>query len=100
MNVGREGEALETNQAVSGLSFYDMTRWRRSLPLGASPLTLGERLRAHRLEFGISQEAAAKVLGVGRVTVYRWECGRDVPPPLLRPSIQRFLRRPPRRGPS
>jgi transcriptional regulator with XRE-family HTH domain len=84
---------LETGQGISGLRFYDLTRWRRRLPMDAKPKTLGDHIRARRLELGITQEEAGRRFGVGRVTVYRWERGECDPPRRLRLLVRRFLSR-------
>ncbi len=64
-------EGLEVKNIMAAPSYFDLTRWRRTPPPGATPNTLGERLRARRLELGLSQTQAGKRLGVGRTTVYR-----------------------------
>lgn len=76
------------------LSYFDRTRWRRSPPpdlLSAQPATLGERIRAARLERGLSQRAAGKFLGVDRATLYRWESGKELPPPRRRAAVAKFI---------
>jgi DNA-binding XRE family transcriptional regulator len=84
-------------------SYFDLTRWRRSPPIGAlEPMTLGERIRQRRLELGLSQEGAGQVLGVGRVTLYRWERDESHPPADRQAVLARFLEsraRSPRRRP-
>jgi DNA-binding XRE family transcriptional regulator len=76
-------------------SFFDLTRWRRRPPPGVLAETFlspGDRIRRRRLELGLSQEALGKRIGVGRVTVYRWERADCVPPVRIRVAIHRFLR--------
>jgi len=41
--------------------------------------TLGDRLKAARKKRGLTQENAAKLLGVGRATLANWEVGRADP---------------------
>ena len=75
-------------------SYFDLTRWRRRPPSGARqvvPLTLGDRVRKHRLELGLSQEALGRRLGVGRGTVHRWESGQLEPAEGRRAMILRWL---------
>jgi transcriptional regulator with XRE-family HTH domain len=47
---------------------------RREVPQGR----IADRIKALRKERGLSQEALAKELGVGRLLVHRWEKGRGV----------------------
>jgi transcriptional regulator with XRE-family HTH domain len=72
-------------------SFFDLTRWKRTLPGGATPRTMGERLRARRLALGLSQEAAGALLGVTRATVHRWERDQRRPPASAESLITEFL---------
>jgi len=48
------------------------------------PQTLGEHLKKRRLNLGLTQNEAAKCLGVTSFTVINWECCR------CRPAIQHF----------
>lgn len=75
------------------LTFFDLTRWRRKLPglLSEKLATLGDRIRRRRLELGLSQEALGERFGVGRMTVYRWESGRAVPPRRVIAILGRWL---------
>lgn len=43
------------------------------------PVTLGERLRARRLELGLSATLIARHAGTNRGTLYRIERGRHTP---------------------
>ncbi len=45
-----------------------------------SPVTIGDHLRKKRLDLGLTQEAAGKLLGVTESTVWNWEHG--TPPKL------------------
>ncbi|MBI1796284.1 MAG: transcriptional regulator [Candidatus Eisenbacteria bacterium] len=74
-----------------GLSFFDLTRWRRTPPIGIRPATLGERLRAKRLELGLSQEAVGRRFGVSRAAVHRWERGEVIPSSARRTRVTRFV---------
>jgi DNA-binding XRE family transcriptional regulator len=94
-----EGRSAEGADAP--LSFFDLTRWRRRRTLGlgtVEPRTLGERIREARLRLGMSQEAAGRVLGVSRTTLYYWEKD-SVPVPRSRmAAVRRFLGRPGRKN--
>jgi transcriptional regulator with XRE-family HTH domain len=52
---------------------------------------LAGRLREARVALGLSQEATASRLGVGRATVARWERGTLAPPEELVPNILEVL---------
>lgn len=87
-----EGRPIDGSE--SPLSFFDLTRWRRKPTLGvaaAKPRTPGDRLRAARLRVGMSQEQAARLLGVSRATLYRWEREICDPPQHLRARVRRLL---------
>lgn len=53
---------------------------------------LAARIVAKRLALGLSQAKTAKVLGVARETLARWELGRE-PRGLYRVVLERWLRR-------
>ena len=55
------------------------------------PRTLGERLRAWRLERGLEQRDVAAMLGVRPATVGRWERGQKQPAAKLMPRIRVLL---------
>lgn len=44
-------------------------------------MTFADRIRAHRLALGLTQDDFAARLGVSGQTVSNWECGRSVPWP-------------------
>lgn len=94
----RAGEPSGAAQAASelpALSYFDRTRWRRRPPpdlTEGAPRTLGDRLRHRRLELGLSQEEAAKRLGVTRGAIYRWERGLFRPPRTHLAALRRFVR--------
>jgi transcriptional regulator with XRE-family HTH domain len=81
------------NSGPSNASFFDLSRWRRTPPPGVIPTTLGEHLRARRLERGLSQATAGELFGVGRVTVHRWERGSVPIPPSRIVAVRRFVGR-------
>jgi transcriptional regulator with XRE-family HTH domain len=72
-------------------SYFDLTRWRRRVPVaaGAQPRTFGERLRARRLELGLSATFVASRTGMSRGTLCRIERGRR---PASRDLERRLLR--------
>jgi DNA-binding XRE family transcriptional regulator len=47
-------------------------------------------LRGWRLSLGLTQEAAANLLGVHRVTYTRWETGAQSPPKLIAMACLQF----------
>lgn len=49
-----------------------------------------EEVRAKRAAAGLSQEAFARQLGVGRVTVARWETGQQIPSSVYDRMIRMF----------
>ncbi|UCH29038.1 MAG: helix-turn-helix transcriptional regulator, partial [Myxococcales bacterium] len=55
------------------------------------PLTLGERLRAWRLERGLEQRDVAAILEVKPATVGRWERDQRRPSTRLMPRVLRIL---------
>ncbi len=78
------------------MTYFDRTRWRRRPPpdvTDGNPKSLGDRLRQCRLELGLTQAQLGKRLGVGRVTVYRWERGDGAPTPHHLPAVRKFLGR-------
>jgi transcriptional regulator with XRE-family HTH domain len=82
---GRPAEAESEPQ-----SYFELTRWRRKPPAGvaAQPRTFGERLRAWRLELGLSATFVARQAGTSRGTLYRIERDRQK----LSASLGRRLR--------
>jgi DNA-binding XRE family transcriptional regulator len=55
------------------------------------PKTLGEHIKKRRMELGLFQKQAAKLLGVGSSTVLGWEKGKNEPQIEHLPAILRFL---------
>jgi len=53
--------------------------WTRSFPIAKEPTTLGEHLKKKRFNAGIRQSEAAKMLGVGTVSMSKWECDKLFP---------------------
>jgi transcriptional regulator with XRE-family HTH domain len=80
--------ALEGHSEAASppLGFFDLTRWRRKPSAGVvvRRKTWAEKLRARRLQLGLSVEAVAKAVGVSRGTLYRLEKGRQEPSGELR----------------
>jgi DNA-binding transcriptional regulator YiaG len=89
---GRCGEGTPPGQPQT---FFDLTRWRQQIPPQARRVgarTLGEQIRKRRLELGLSQQALGRRLGVGRITLHRWESGALRPPSSLYAAVAEFLR--------
>ena len=59
---------------------------------GGAPRGLAARIIAARLRKGLSQEAAAKRIGVGRSTLAQWEIGVQ-PMGLYRKALDAWMRR-------
>src|SRR5262249_11467308 len=59
-------------------------------PEKAQPRTLSlvERLRKFRADRGLSQPELANLLGVGKITVLRWETGTSKPSPLAAEKLE------------
>ncbi len=55
------------------------------------PQTLGEHIRRRRLVLSITQEEAARWLGVNAWTVLNWETGETKPAIQFIPALVRFL---------
>lgn len=74
-------------------TFFDLTRWRRKLPVGVAfqAKTLGEELRARRLRLGMSMQAVAKKAGISRGTLHRLERGRQRAAPQVRRLLELAL---------
>lgn len=51
----------------------------RGIPIPRNPSTIGGHLRRRRLQLGIHQSQAARLLGVSMVTLSRWECDKVYP---------------------
>lgn len=85
-----EGRPVENSPA---LSFFDLTRWRRKRTKGVviHPETYGERLRARRLQLGLSMEDLGQRVKVSRGTIYRLERGKQAPSVELRMKLNRAL---------
>lgn len=60
-------------------------------PQPDTPKTIPERLKARRLELGLTQERAAEKLGVDESTVGRWERGRRMGDPEQRKRLASFI---------
>jgi DNA invertase Pin-like site-specific DNA recombinase/DNA-binding XRE family transcriptional regulator len=60
--------------------YYTLSLPRPILPpkgYPVSPVTIGEHLRKKRLDIGLTQDAAGKLLGVTGSTVWNWEHGQN-----------------------
>jgi transcriptional regulator with XRE-family HTH domain len=64
-------------------------------PPSPPPTLFGERLTAYRRGLGLSQEALARMLGVHKTTVVRWETGRRHPLRSLQGRIDALISKPP-----
>jgi transcriptional regulator with XRE-family HTH domain len=53
--------------------------------------TIGAKIRAERLRRDLTQERAAALLGVDRVTLARWETEARAPRGLYAKAVERFL---------
>ena len=47
-------------------------------------------LQDYRKKLGLSQQKAAKQMGVNWITIYRWETGRSIPEPTSIRKIQEW----------
>jgi len=63
----------------------------RGIPVPKKPKTIGQHLRKRRLELGIFQSEAARMLGISTVTLSRWECDKVYPTWPLQPAVVAFL---------
>ncbi|HEX3491978.1 MAG TPA: tetratricopeptide repeat protein [Streptosporangiaceae bacterium] len=64
------------------------------MPADATPAAVARRQRLvqRRKALGLTQEALAELVAVGRSTVVRWERGESEPLPWLRPRLARALK--------
>ncbi len=85
-----EGRPVEHSPT---LNFFDLTRWRRRPPQGVAirPETFGERLRARRLQLGLSMEDLGRMVEISRGAIYRLERGKQLPSAKLRLHVERVL---------
>jgi len=58
----------------------------------AGPVARRQRLVQRRKALGLTQEALAELVAVGRSTVVRWERGESEPLPWIRPRLARALK--------
>lgn len=54
--------------------------------------TLGDQLRAKRLDLGLYQSDVARLLDVTECSIWNWENNRTEPNPTLVPQLTKFLR--------
>jgi len=59
--------------------------------LATEPRTIGEHIKQARTKRGLTQEQAARSIGVDKYTVLNWEKGKTAPSPQDYPGIIRFL---------
>jgi transcriptional regulator with XRE-family HTH domain len=59
----------------------------------AALVTLGDHLRARRLDLGLLQKQVADEIGVDETSIYNWESNRVEPAVRLIPRIHLFLAR-------
>ena len=64
------------------------------MPADAASSTVAKRQRLvqRRKALGLTQEALAELVDVGRTTVVRWERGESEPLPSIRPKLARALK--------
>ena len=64
------------------------------MPADAASTTVAKRQRLvqRRKALGLTQEALAELVAVGRSTVVRWERGESEPLPSIRPKLARALK--------
>jgi transcriptional regulator with XRE-family HTH domain len=60
-------------------------------PEAPIPITVGDHVRLRRKVLGINQREAAKVIGVCRDALARWETGKTNPDVRMMPAVIRFL---------
>jgi len=89
---GLEGRPAEAGP--ESVSYFDVTRWRRRMPVGVAlrPETSGERMRARRLELALSATFVARETGTSRGTLYRIERGRQTASRDLERRLRTLLR--------
>ena len=61
------------------------------------PKTIGEQIRKHRLDLGIRQIDAAKIIGCNEMSIVNWEKGHTQPRSGHLPGVEAFLGFDPRR---
>jgi transcriptional regulator with XRE-family HTH domain len=54
-------------------------------------ISLGDHIRARRLELGMLQREVAEALGVDTMTITNWERNQYRPSPRMLPRLFRFL---------
>ena len=65
--------------------------WPKPPEYPAELLTLGNHIRARRLDYGLNQKEAAKRIGVNPWTILNWEKGHREPHVRAYPGIMNFL---------
>ncbi|MBI5709507.1 MAG: helix-turn-helix domain-containing protein [Candidatus Eisenbacteria bacterium] len=88
----RELEGRPAGGEAGRLRYFDLTlRRRRPVGVVAQPKTLGDWLRARRLELGLSAAFVARQAGMSRRTLYRIERGRQTASRNVERRLQRLL---------
>ena len=85
------GGKLDTSD---GLAEHNGWGAHRTMPADAASSTVAKRRRLvqRRKALGLTQEALAELVTVGRSTVVRWELGESEPLPSIRPKLARALK--------
>ena len=86
---------------MDALPFCWATTHRVRCPIGpyftektgypATPRTIGERIRKHRLDLGLRQIDAAKAIGCNEMSIVNWEKGHTQPRSSHLPGVMKFL---------
>jgi len=63
----------------------------RGIPIPTRPTTIGGYLRRRRMQRGILQPEASRMLGVSTVTLSRWECDKIYPTREFHHPIAQYL---------
>lgn len=74
---------------ICGVNLTALAPLPKGYPI--APITLGEHLRAHRMDFGYSAFELALELGVYESTIYKWEKGDSAPTPKHTQTIIEFM---------
>jgi DNA-binding transcriptional regulator YiaG len=74
--------------------FAIKARKPKSADYPAAVNTLGDQLRAKRMDLGLLQREVATMLGVTEDTICYWENNRVRPSQLLTPKVLNFLKSP------
>jgi transcriptional regulator with XRE-family HTH domain len=72
-------EAKPYDKPIMSTTAHNLFRTSKLSPWHAQPMTIGERIRAARLQAGFTQQYVARALGVNRSAVNQWESGTTKP---------------------